>query len=91
MKKNAISKIMYGEGGKRFFQLDDDSQKTLDKFCEQDKALRKKLETDDELSNAYKNAIETFNELCAAQAETFYKEGFAFGVMLGLEIAKFDK
>ncbi len=89
--KSVITKIMHGECSDEFFENDTHYNEILNKLCDCDDYMLKQLHGNDELTAAYRNTTDTLDELCAAESETYFKEGFAFGVMLGLEIAKYDK
>ncbi len=90
VKHNLISQIIRGECGQDFFRMNERCEKIMDKFCEHYELLQKLLENNKPLLQEYEKVIETYDEFCAAQAEEYYKEGFAFGVKLGLEIAAKD-
>ncbi len=90
MRKSAITKILHGEVGQDFFRQNERYNKIMDEFCEHYEHLLKKLESNQTLLQEYKKSIETFDELNSIEAEAYYKEGFVFGVTLGIEIAKFD-
>lgn len=89
--KSAITKILHGECGDEFFEKDARCDEVLSKLCNFDDYMLKQLDGNSDLLTAYRNTTNTLDELCGTECEAYFKEGFAFGVMLGLEIAKYDK
>lgn len=91
MKKSAIERILHGEGGVESFELDERSRDASSRLCDCDDKMIKLLQDNDELATAYKNAMDALTEVWSMESEMHFKEGFAFGVMLGLEIAGYQK
>lgn len=91
MKKSPITKLLHGECGDEFFKNDGSCDEVLDKLDEYHQYMVKQLEGNDDLFKAYKNMVGALEDLDVLESEMHFKNGFAFGVLLGLEIAGYDK
>ena len=58
----------------------------MGKVCEVDEKLNEKLKDDKEAEELYKQFKDAIDEASCEECETFYKEGFSFGVLLGIDI-----
>ena len=88
--KSAIRKILYGDCGRDSLKKDERCKAALDKICLYDEEIEKLFDGNDKLSAMYEKAASAHLDLNDAQSELFFKKGFAFGVALGLEIAKYN-
>ncbi|MGN1137327.1 MAG: DUF6809 family protein [Oscillospiraceae bacterium] len=85
--KSAIEQMCSGlRGTYESVQPTDKQSEIMSKVCEADTKLTAMLKSNieaTELYNQFKNAIEEAN---SEECETFYKEGFRFGVLMGIDI-----
>lgn len=85
--KSAIEQMCSGlRGTYESVQPTDKQSEIMSKVCETDNKLTELLKDDKEateLFNQFKDAIDEAN---SEECETFYKEGFRFGVLMGIDI-----
>ncbi len=87
--KSAIEQMCYGLRGtyesvkvtKRYTSI-------MGKVCDADEALTKLLKAGSEEDRLYRQFKEHIDEAACEECESYYKEGFRFGVLLGLDIAE---
>lgn len=87
--KSAIEQMRYGLRGtyesvkvtKRYTSI-------MGKVCDADEALTKLLKAGSEEDRLYRQFKEHIDEAAFEECESYYKEGFRFGVLLGLDIAE---
>ena len=87
--KSAIEQMCYGLRGtyesvkvtKRYTSI-------MGKVCDADEALTKLLKAGSEEDRLYRQFKEHIDEAACVECESYYKEGFRFGVLLGLDIAE---
>ena len=60
----------------------------MGKVCEIDNKLTQKLKEDKEVAELYKQFKAALDEVTSDENETYYKEGFRFGVLLGIDVSE---
>ena len=84
--KSAIEQMCFGlRGTYESVRASEKYSQLMDKVCEFDDKLTEKLKYDKESAELFKDAID---EASCEECETFYKEGFRFGVLLGIDVSE---
>ena len=86
-KKSAIYQMYYGEKG--YYENMKPSAEylsLLNKVCESEEVLYKKLKHSPKLLNCVKTHFDNFSDMHSQELFDNYKEGFKFGVLMGMEI-----
>lgn len=91
MKKSAITKLLHGECGVEFFHKDTRTNDVVTELCDNDDFMLKYFENNKEMLEAYRKVTNSIDAMWNIECETHFKEGFSLGVLLGLEIAGYDK
>lgn len=87
--KSAILQMFFGKRGNcDSIPCGEEYCELLDERIEKENELEKKLQNSPELLNLYKEAIGKIDSFHITTAADYYKEGFCFGVLLGMEIAR---
>lgn len=60
----------------------------MENVCQLDYKLTEKLKDDKEAAELYLQFKDALDETACEECETFYKEGFRFGVLLGIDITE---
>lgn len=87
--KSVIDEMCFGLRGtyesvrtsEKYFRL-------MDKVCKADNKLIEKLKDDEDAAKLYEQFKDAIEEASSEESKTFYKEGFRFGVLLGIEISE---
>lgn len=87
--KSAIEEMCFGlRGTYESVRTSGKYSQLMDKVCEVDNKLTEKLKNDKAAEELYKQFKDAIDEASCEECETFYKEGFRFGVLLGLDISE---
>ncbi len=84
MKNSAILQMLRGERGQLnnvpYYSPDyEEADKILEKA---ENAIKQRLGDDKELKKLYGEVVDALDGLCLVSSEVFYREGFAFGVLV---------
>lgn len=87
--KSAIEQMCFGlRGTYESVRTSEKYSQLMDKVCEVDDKLTEKLKNDKAVEELYKQFKDAIDEASCEECETFYKEGFKFGVLLGFDISE---
>ncbi|MCM1289525.1 MAG: hypothetical protein NC132_02600 [Corallococcus sp.] len=91
MRKSAIETILECVCGNMFFDENTPYAKALNSLSDCDDFLQERLKDNGELLEVYKKVTDSLGEMSVQECDAYFKEGFLFGVTLGLEIAGYGK
>ena len=87
--KSAIDQMLYGlRGTYESVQASENYSRLMGKVCEIDNKLTQKLKEDKEAAELYKQFKDALDEVTSDENEIYYKEGFRFGVLLGIDVSE---
>ena len=85
--KSAIEQMCSGlRGTYESVQPTDKQSEIMSKVCEADTKLTEMLKDDKEATELFNQFKEAIDEANSEECETFYKEGFRFGILMGIDI-----
>ena len=86
--KSAIEQMCFGlRGTYESVKTSEKYSQLMDKVCQIDNKLTEKLKDDKEMIELYRQFKDAMDETACEECETFYKEGFRFGVLLGIDVS----
>lgn len=87
--KSAIEQMCFGlRGTYESVRASEKYSLLMGKVCEVDDKLTEKLQDDKEAAELYRQFKDAIDEASCEECETFYKEGFRFGVLLGIDVSE---
>ena len=87
--KSAIEQMCFGlRGTYESVRPSEKYSQLMDKVCEFNNKLTEKLKDDKEAAELYRQFKDAIDEASCEECETFYKEGFRFGVLLGIDVSE---
>ena len=89
MEESVILQMLYGlRGNRESIKPSDKYYEALDKLDEHDDRIQEKIKDNEELVALFKERESLELDVAIVGQEDYYVEGFRFGVLMGLDIAK---
>ena len=86
MKTSAIEDMYYNRrGSSDFIKPSDEFSKQMDAVIDCDNVLTERLTEYPEILTLYENFKEAIDEAHCTNVRDYYKEGFSFGLLMGIE------
>jgi len=87
MNESVILQMLYGKRGTlEAVEPTEKYKRLLKESAEREKELRENLKDNPEILALFEKADESFGALYSESVDTYYIEGFKFGLLMGLEI-----